>query len=62
MRSHPTMLYTLLRQTAGVSLAASEVPVGLNFPLRTSSDVDDAETKLNDAAVNTALVSLLSIG
>lgn len=59
MRSHSTMLQTLMRQTAGVSSAASEVPDGLNFPLKTSSDVDDAEAKLNDAATNTALVSLL---
>jgi hypothetical protein len=59
MRSHSTMLHALMRQTAGSSLAASEVPVGLNFPLKTSSDVDDAEAKLNDAATNTALVSLL---
>jgi hypothetical protein len=52
-------MHALMRQTAGSSLATSEVPVGLSFPLKTNSDVDDAEAKLNNAATNTALVSLL---
>jgi hypothetical protein len=55
---HSTMLQTLTRrQKSADGLAITQIPDGMSFPMQTYDDIDNAESKLSDAAMKSVLVS-----
>jgi len=59
LKDHSLVLHSLMCRGSGGVFTGSEVPDGLNFPLQSYEDVDNAEDKLSDASTRAALVSRL---
>jgi len=56
-KEHSLILQSLLRRGSGGAVMGNEIPDGLNLPLESVQDVDNAEQKLADVATRAALVS-----